>query len=707
MSNPLILRPAMAVIGRIRKRVGLLIGFVGVSMLLFILGDLVTSNTGLLNRNNDVVGEIGGEKVHYAEFEKRVDELTENYKINTKKDNVDQSTLDMLREQAWNLYVNDNTLGKEYEALGLSCGADELFDMVGGKNPNQQIIQAFTDPNTKQFDRNQVIKFLKDLPNRDEAIQRQWKGFETGLRDERIAEKYRSLIKGGIYVTTVEAKAGYTDNGRMAKIRYVRVDYNTMADSSVKVEDSDLQAYYSANSFKYKQAETIRKAEYVSFDVAPSAEDIQTIQSWISERKAELTTTTDPIAVVNRNSDVAFDSTYRAKGTLPMALDTVMFSAAIGTVVGPYEDNGSQKVARLMGEKMVSDSAKASHILLSIENGDTAKARATADSLRNVIKKGGNFSALATALSKDPGSAEKGGDLGWFRPGMMVPEFNDACFNGKVGDLTIVTTQFGVHLIQITGKGAPSRQIQLAVIERKVEPSQRTYDAIYAQANAFAAANTDAAAFDSAIVKMGLSKRIADNMRENDRNIAGLEQPREMIRWAYQAKVGDLSKIFTFGDKYVIAKLTDIREKGILPLDVVRDQVTVEARRVKKGEMITEKMNTAGGKTVDEIAQKINAIAADAENVNFVNPYIQGLGSEPKVVGTIFGMKANMMSKPIAGDNGVCVVFVNSFTDPQPATDYSSNARSIADQRKSRSDYEVLNSLKEMSGIEDNRGRFY
>lgn len=290
---------------------------------------------------------------------------------------------------------------------------------------------------------------------------------------------------------------------------------------------------------------------------------------------------------------------------------------------------------------------------------------------------------------------------------MMVPEFNDACFNGKVGDLTIVTTQFGVHLIQITGKGVPSRQIQLAVIERKVEPSQRTYDAIYAQANAFAAANTDAAAFDSAIVKSGLSKRIADNMRENDRNIAGLDQPREMIRWAYQAKVGDLSKIFTFGDKYVIAKLTDIREKGILPLDVVRDQVTVEARRVKKGEMLTEKMNASGGKSVDEIAQKINAIAADAENVSFANPYIQGLGSEPKIVGTVFGMKANTMSKPIAGDNGVCVVFVNAFTEPQPTTDYSSNARSMADQRKSRSDYEVLNSLKEMAGIQDNRGRFY
>jgi len=147
----------MAVIGSIRKRVGLLIGVIGVSMVLFILGDLLGSNSGMFNSNSDVVGEIGGEEVHYQEFEQRVDKLIENYKMNTRTETVDQNTTDMLREQAWNMYVNDNTLGKEYEKLGLSCSAEELFDMVGGNNPHPQVQQAFTDPNTKMFDKSAVL----------------------------------------------------------------------------------------------------------------------------------------------------------------------------------------------------------------------------------------------------------------------------------------------------------------------------------------------------------------------------------------------------------------------------------------------------------------------------------------------------------------------------------------------------------------------
>lgn len=697
----------MAVITRIRKRVGLLIGFVGVSMILFILGDLVTSNSGLLQGNSDVVGVIGDEKVHYQEYNRRVETLTENYKINTKNENVDQNTQDMLREQAWGMFVTDNTTGREIKKLGLTCSAGELYDMCVGTNPHPQIKQAFTDPKTGVFDPANVIKFLKDLPNRDENTQRQWKTFEDAIAEERIGTKYKDLIKAGLFVTGEEAKRNFEEAQKNASIRFARLDLNTIPDSSVKVDDSDLSSYYNANQQKYKQAETIRKVEYITFDVNPSPEDRAAVLASIQNLGKEYAATSDNLSFVSQNTDGAVDTTYHAKGTLPVMVDTALFNAAIGTIVGPYEEGNSVKVSKLTGEKVVSDSVKARHILINIMDGDSTKAMATADSLKNAVKKGAKFADLAMMFSKDQGSAIKGGDLGWFRQGMMVPTFNDACFNGKKGDMPIVTSQFGIHLIEILDKSAGSKQVQVLTLERKIEPSQRTYDAAYNKANEFASKNSTGEAFDSAIVKQGLNKRIADNIRENDKNIPGLDQPRELVRWAYTAKKGELSKIFTFGDKYVMAHLVGIKEKGTLPLDEVKDAVTVEARKIKKAQMLLDKFNAAGSGDVDAIAQKLNVTATDADNVNFANSYIPGMGNEPAMVGTIFAMKAGQTSKAIKGENSVAVIMVKSFTTPPATTDFSANIKQLQDQRKSRSDYEVQNTLKEKANIADNRAKFY
>jgi len=427
----------------------------------------------------------------------------------------------------------------------------------------------------------------------------------------------------------------------------------------------------------------------------------------MSKRKEEFAVATNDQQYVAQNSDGPVDSTYHAKGTMLPQIDSVAFSTSIGTLIGPFEDGGSLKLWKVASEKMVSDSVKARHILIKIENNDSAKAMATADSLRTAIKKGSKFDVLAQTFSTDQGSSVKGGDLGWFKQGMMVPTFNDACFNGKKGDMPIVSSQFGVHLIEITDKGPATRQVQLAVLERKIEPSQKTYDQMYNKASEFASKNTTSDLFNEAVVKEGLNKRIADNLRETDRNIAGLDQPRELIRWAYGAEKGDISKVFTLGDKYVIAQLADIKEKGFLPLDAVKDPVTSEVRKQKKAEVLIEKFKKASGTTVDDIASKLNVPAADGDNVNFANGYIPNFGNEPVIVGTIFAMKSGQVSQPIKGENGVAVVTVKSFQEPPATTDYSANIKTVSDTRKSRSDYEVFNALKEKANIEDNRGKFY
>jgi len=678
-------------------------------MVLFILGDVLTSSQGLFGSNSNVLAEVGGNSITAQEFETRVQTMMENYKASTQKDNLDENTQDMIREQAWTTLLNENILGKQYKEVGVSCSPEELYDMCAGKNVNPQVRQAFTDPKTGVFNPSEVVKFLKDLPNRDEKVQKQWKSFEDGMMQERLAEKYRDVIKGALYVTKAEAKSDYYDKTRTANIRFFQLNYMTVSDSAVKVENSDLESYYATHKKDFEQKEAMRKIDYVVYDVMPSADDRNDVIKWINEKRDAFAATANDTVFVNQNSDVPFDSSYHAKGTLPMILDSTLFNAPVGTLAGPYEDGGRFKVSKLINVKMVPDSVRAKHILVKVNNNDTARAMAKADSLKNLIRQGGVFDILAMTNSEDPGSAVKGGDLGWFRKGMMVKPFEDACFDGKKGDLTIVESQFGIHLIQVTDKGAVSRQVQVATVERAIEPSQKTYDAAYNLAMKFAANNQNGDQFDSAVVKEGLGKRTADNLRAADKNIAGLDKPREVVRWAFGAKLNEVSKVFTLGDKYVIAHLVDIKEKGTLPLEQVKDQVTAAVRKAKKGDMLTEKITaqSSGNVRFEDLAQKLGQNVFPAGNINFASTYVQSMGNEPKVIGQIFSLKQGQMSKPIKGDNGVYVIVVDLVNEPPAPTDLAQNQKQVADGRKQRSDYEVFNALKEKANVVDNRGRFY
>lgn len=697
----------MAIISQIRKRGTLIIGFVGLSMLLFILGDVVTSNSGLFSGTSDVVGVINGEKIHYREYEARVDKMIENYKINTKQDNVDQNTADQIRDQLWTLIVDENTLGKEYEKLGLSCDKDELYDMATGKNVDQKIRQAFTD-STGNFNPQTVVRFLNDLPNREEKLQQQWSEFEKSLVSERIADKYKSLIKGSMYVTASEAKAAFNDQNRSASVRYVAEHYRSIPDSTATVSQDELEKYYEQHKNEYKQEQSVRKVEYVTFEVSPSEEDRQKAMERVVTLKPEFQSSTDMASFLTQNSDGPFDSTYHTQTTLPPAL-TGIISLPLDTVIGPYTEDNSIKLAKITKERFQPDSVKARHILLKIA-GDTAAVMARADSMKSAAKKSKKvFEEMAKSFSQDFGSGAKGGDLGWFKPGMMVGEFNDACFNGKKGDMPIVTTQFGVHLIEITEQAKPARQIQVAVLEHKMEPSQKTYDNFYLQANEFAAANTTGALFDKAAKEKGLHKGVADNLKENDKNITGLEQPRELIRWAFTAKRDEISKVFTLGNAYVVAHLTDIRDKGILPLEAVREQVTAGARIDKKAEMLIEKFNKAlkESKTLDELAAKLNTQVKSHDALQFANPSFPEIGRELHITGTLFSMEQGKMSSPLKGESVVMVAMVNQFTEPPKDADVTAMRTQKLSMLKQRSEYEIPGALKEKANIEDHRGKFY
>ena len=694
------------VIGKIREQSTLLMILIGGAMLAFILGDLLNSGSFILNGSPTEVGEIAGNTVDGRAFEERVQVSIENYKTQTGQSTVDNATTDQLREQTWQQMVREFVLGQELDATGVRVSAEELYDLVQGNNPHPQVVQAFTNPETGQFDQAQVISFLKRMET-DEDLKKRWIAFEKDISKLRRSEKYNNLIKKGLYVTSAEAKADYLAKNQSTTIKYVLKRYSSVADSTVEVSDSDIKKYYNENKSKYEQ-DASRDIEFVTFRVDPSQEDFEKVLNWAQRLKPEFEASENDTLLVNRESDVRFNARWLAEGELGGRIDSLMFAAEKGFVEGPYLQGQTYRLAKLIGVKMAPDSVNARHILIKPETyGSVAAAKAVADSLKDVIDNGGDFASLARQLSEDPGSGAQGGDLGWFKEGQMVPSFNDACFDGDEGDLVVVQSQFGYHIIDVVEQKGNTEKRAVAFIDRKVEASTKTFQVVYGTADEFARSITSIASFDQEITGRGLNKRIASNLKENDKTIAGLENPRELIRWAYKSEKGDISEVFELGNTFVVGVVTAVRQEGFTAIDEIKEELEAGAIKEKKAAKFIEEFDAAHAGDIQTIADNMNLPLEIKENILFSASAITGLGREPALLGTVGGMEVGDISKAVKGDQGVYVVSVDSRSEAPEQTNYRANASILNSSLSSRVDFEVFEALKEKAEIVDNRAKFF
>jgi peptidyl-prolyl cis-trans isomerase D len=327
-----------------------------------------------------------------------------------------------------------------------------------------------------------------------------------------------------------------------------------------------------------------------------------------------------------------------------------------------------------------------------------------ADSLKKLIQSGKRtFEELAKTNSID-GSASKGGELGFFGRGAMVPQFDEAAFNGKKGDMKIVTTQYGVHLIQIEDTKGSSKVVKVAVVDKPITASATTQNLAYNKATSFLSTlNKDN--FDEQAKKAGLVKKSANDVNGLASSVQGLDNARELVRWVFKADKGDFgNQVFVCGDQYVIPVLTTIKPEGIAPLDAVKKQIEPQVRDHVKAKQLADKL--AGVSSLDQAAQKTGAKVVPVQNVVFANPVIPGLSTEYKVVGTIFGSQPNKLSKPVEGGHGVYMFSVDNFINPAPLNNAVREREQIGQALLQRSQGQVFEALKDKANVKDYRAKF-
>lgn len=700
----------MAVIGKIRKHYGLLVIVIGVALVAFILGDLGKS-TGQRTTN---VGTVDGEQISYQDFNTRYEQYVENTKQQT-NNQPSNDDLYSIRNQTWNQLVKENIMNKEFDELGLVVSPDELFDQIQGNKPHSAVIQNFTNPQTGKFDRDMVLNYLKNLSSMPQEQKDMWLNFERYIKEDRLNTKYTNLINKGFYLPNALAQKAFDEKNTKTSVEIVSLRFNTIPDSTVVVTDKDFEAYFNERKSSYDRPAT-RDIEYITFDVKPSQKDIQSGNEYINSLKGEFAVTENIASFVNANSDSRYDSSWLASKDVPVQIESVMFASEPGFVYGPYFEENTYHLVRLMDKTNRSDSLKASHILLSYSGAMRSeqtrtkeRAKAIADSLMNIINKQPKaLEDLAAQFSDDPGSKDKKGDLDWFVDEMMVPSFNEFVQNNKVGTIGLVESDFGYHIIKVTDRTKPVAKVRLATITHNVTPSTQTYQDVFAEASKFATENKSKADFDKAVADQGLNKRVAQRIKMDDYRITGIENPRQIIRWAYDenTQLEDVSDIFDLDNMYVIAVLTKKTDKGILPLDEVKETIKFSVINRRKAEMLSEKMKPFGN-DVNKMMAELGAERDTVADITFDGRSIKGYGQESEVAGQIYNMEKGQIYGPIKGNSAVYMIKVLDKV-PAAGTDFSNSVREktslFTNAVRNNAHY---NAIEKVIDIEDNRLIFY
>ena len=685
----------MAVLSKIRQRSFFLIIIIALALFSFVLADVIQSGTFSSSANN--VGTVNGTDIDAQEF-------MQNVAMIEKQGQGTTST--QALNSAWEQEVRRIILSEEFDKLGLKIGSEQLINIIK-QNPNLAQNPQFLNT-AGQFDENKFKESLKGIKNAPDQTQwLQWKEFEKNIERFAVEQMYNTMIKSGVYTTKAEGKFQYKLENDKADFEYVSVAFSTISDDQVKVTDAEIIDFMKKSPKKYKSDNTT-SIDFVLVENKPSKEDEQAMLSTIGEVKVKFDSVANVGEFVNANSDIKFDSTYVTKNQLPVEHQEALFNLPIGGVYGPYVYNGHQCISRMIAKKS-NASAKASHILLAYKGAPQSSATRTKeeaqalanDLLAQAKANPGNFAMLAMANSDDPGSKNNGGEYDNIIPGQMVPQFNDFVFNSAIGTIGVVETDYGFHVIKVTDK---YNSVLMGTVAQKIEPSETTIDAIYTKASQLEADANENKDFAAVAKKAGFEVIPATNLKGFDEYVQGIGSQREIVRWSFNkdTEIGDVKR-FDVPQGFVIAKLKDRNETGLLPIDVARQSVEPLIKNQKKAEMIKKKMS---GSSLEAVAKASGASVQVATGVSLKTPVLPNIGNEPKVVGKAFGLAAGKTSEVIEGNSGMFMVRAKAVTKAPEVPSYETYITQDRSQNRSYAISMSFIALKDKAEIKDNRANF-
>ena len=705
----------MAVLNKIRQRSLILIFIIALALFAFVIGDLFKNSDALSAKSQNTVATINGKNIDRNAFLQKVEAA--------QRQAGPSATNTQVVNRVWNQELRNAVIGTQLDQLGLSVEKDQMRDLL--KTTLAKSPEFLNESGV--FDQNKLNEYIANLKETSPAGYQSWVNYENSLASNGLQQSYFNMVKAGLVGTLAEGELAYNLEGNKVDVKLVQIPYSSIVDSTVAVSKSDISSYIKDHKKEYT-VDASRDIKYVEFKEVASIADENAIKAQLTyllknrEEYNTVTKTNETItgfvkasnseAFVNANSDIKFDDRFVFKSGLPKVAADAIFNLNIGEVYGPYKDGANYKLSKLVAVKQIPDSAKVRHILIPFVGARSAKpdvvktedqAKVTADSLAKILKYNrAKFPEFVKAFSSDQGSVNKEGRYDWHPYNTMVPEFNTFEFEGKKGDLGVVKTAFGFHIIEIEGQKNKSKAVQVATISRKIEPSETTVDKVFRDASNFeieASKNN----FDEVAKTNNYTVRPVNDIKVLDENIPGIGSQRPIVRWAFNndVSVGD-TKRFTVPGGYAIVKLVAVNKAGLMNVEDASAKALPIIRKLKKAEMIKSRISAT---TLEDVAKAENKTIKTLSAINMKNPTISGAGREPLVVGTAFGLAEGETSGLITGEKGVFMLKVTKITPAIKLGNYQAFANRVESQKAAVVSSKLYNALKDAADIEDNRAK--
>lgn len=698
-------------------------GAVGLALFAFIAGDAWRV---LQPHQSQDVGEVGGESLSARDYQAMVEEYTEVVKYSSGLTALTDEQANRLQDDVWRTYVENKLIEAEAEKLGLKVTNAELQSIIDAGTHPLLRQTPFSNPQTGTFDADALKKFLVDYSNMNRAqmpaqlvenydeMYRYWAFIERTLKQMRLQEKYQALITKSLLSNPVEAQHTFDARVNQTDVLLTAVPYSSIPDTTVSVSDSDLQAAYNKKKEQFKQPVEVRNIRYIDVQVTASEEDKAALRAEMDEYTAQLSKTTGDYASFIRStgSDYPYVDLYCSTRALPGDVVSRLDSVAVGDVFGPYynvTDNTLNSFKRL-GEAMLPDSIEYRQI--QVMASDLSKTRTLADSIYNALKGGADFTALAEKYNQK-------GDKVWLASaayeGAQLDGDNlkyvQTLNNLKTNEIENVSLgQFNI-VVQVTNRKAMTEKHKVAVIKRPIEFSKETYSKAYNQFSQFIAANNTLEKMEANAEEAGYRLYPKDNLASSEHGIGGIRGTKDALRWAFDAKVGEVSGLYECGesDHMMVVGLAAVVPEGYRPLSMVKDQLRREVLRDKKAEKIMADMQAAGATSLEQYRNLSGAVSDSVKHVTFsASAYVPALRtSEPLVSAYADGTELNKLSAPVKGNGGVFVL--QPYAKDKLNSTYNAEVEetSIATRYERMVGNMIINDLYDKGEVKDMRYLFF